>query len=805
MHELDSRESPVKRHLPAKPPIGAPQKSQPAMRQRKRKLLVVIPKQSADHGPTVGEEEPSCSETQRLGSVADEPVTTSAVDALKGSALPQIHTAPATSARKAHTYNVTVTTGDWPDSGTDARVFITLVGSCSSSGRRLLSEHAKHFQQGSVDVLAVECTALGDILKINLEQDQSGASSAWYCVSIVVRDTVTNQRFRFPCERWLAADRGDLQTCIELTPAGDTSNLPTTPLISPTDDIFQPSKATLSTDAEHVEDTDETVIDTHVLDLAREPPLEVEDRELDNDQQRERLNAYDESGQEPEEQGTNTRGSSPDEVDQAAFSQDRRDILHKPASPSTFFLRENNKESLTTDLSEQLIDEAKDFVAQNTAGEEALHQPGPPADAAAPVQGKAECSPAILVREKQLLVSDNTDHLVYGRTGTSPVVSEVDVSVPAIAEPGLLQPKFPLWDNDEGADNEPLVANALSQVVTSRPQPDCDNQQESNLITQQPAATEGSLHILFAGEAAHIAEAHGEDHRETHAEVNADINVTDFSKQTPETMLASHDAEHDGLPADISGNELCATADDNYRSAVVHASRAAKEQKEETHKGQGGILGVAEVALPVETGNAQLEACGFDEHIAVLESAPAMTANTGTEPPSGEHLSDVANLAVNNVTEVAQGCVEGSLAAGRDTDASTPDTTGRSDVVDMSEVAPPFEFGQERFKAWKESSDPLPENETEGALVTSQEGLLPGPSDVPAGDAIVTATVTLDETMITDKGKTSASDGPAISETDLLVGGAAGVETQADSKSSGAEREQAALCDPDRVNNTEAP
>ena len=65
-------------------------------------------------------------------------------------------------------------------------------------------------QAGSEDVFAIESKAIGEVTAVTLEQDDSGASSAWFVERVTVRDTMTNKRTVFQVHDWLATDRGSM-------------------------------------------------------------------------------------------------------------------------------------------------------------------------------------------------------------------------------------------------------------------------------------------------------------------------------------------------------------------------------------------------------------------------------------------------------------------------------------------------------------------------------------------------------------------------------------------------------------------
>eukprot|EP01147_Barroeca_monosierra_P007865 gene7865-686_t len=112
--------------------------------------------------------------------------------------------------QKVQSYNVTIITGNDQSHATDANVFITLHGTKGDTQRQQLREDSDNFDAGSEDVFALQSESIGDVVAITLEQDDSGASSAWFVERVTVRDTVTNKRTVFNIHDWLATDRGNM-------------------------------------------------------------------------------------------------------------------------------------------------------------------------------------------------------------------------------------------------------------------------------------------------------------------------------------------------------------------------------------------------------------------------------------------------------------------------------------------------------------------------------------------------------------------------------------------------------------------
>lgn len=61
------------------------------------------------------------------------------------------------------TYKVSVTTGDRRGAGTDANVFINIVGKLGKSGDRQLEGQGNNFERNKTDVFGIECVDLGEL------------------------------------------------------------------------------------------------------------------------------------------------------------------------------------------------------------------------------------------------------------------------------------------------------------------------------------------------------------------------------------------------------------------------------------------------------------------------------------------------------------------------------------------------------------------------------------------------------------------------------------------------------------------
>lgn len=75
-------------------------------------------------------------------------------------------------------YHVYVSTGDVTCGGTDACVYLTIIGQRGDSGQRELfysHSHANKFEQGQTDLFIVEAVSLSDLTSIKIGHTERGA------------------------------------------------------------------------------------------------------------------------------------------------------------------------------------------------------------------------------------------------------------------------------------------------------------------------------------------------------------------------------------------------------------------------------------------------------------------------------------------------------------------------------------------------------------------------------------------------------------------------------------------------------
>ncbi|KAM6328427.1 LOW QUALITY PROTEIN: lipoxygenase homology domain-containing protein 1 [Alca torda] len=128
------------------------------------------------------------------------------------------------SALEENTYDVHVLTGNVWGAGTDANVFLSIYGiERGDTGERQLkrSNNLNKFEKGQVDVFTIKAIDLGELKKLRIRHDNSGASPSWFLERVEIVDLKESTTYYFPCQRWLAVEEDDGQIVRELVPVDE--------------------------------------------------------------------------------------------------------------------------------------------------------------------------------------------------------------------------------------------------------------------------------------------------------------------------------------------------------------------------------------------------------------------------------------------------------------------------------------------------------------------------------------------------------------------------------------------------------
>jgi lipoxygenase homology domain-containing protein 1 len=116
-------------------------------------------------------------------------------------------------------YIVDVTTTDRAQAGTDANVFITIIGDKGSTPELRLNGaiSGNAFERGQTDRAIISGPDVGNVTGIRIRHDNMYASPAWHLASVrVIRDHVRGQSWDFHHGEWLESPRPE----VSLSPGG---------------------------------------------------------------------------------------------------------------------------------------------------------------------------------------------------------------------------------------------------------------------------------------------------------------------------------------------------------------------------------------------------------------------------------------------------------------------------------------------------------------------------------------------------------------------------------------------------------
>ncbi|XP_035377622.1 lipoxygenase homology domain-containing protein 1-like [Electrophorus electricus] len=127
-------------------------------------------------------------------------------------------------------YRVTICTGTVSGSGTDASVYLNVIGDLGDSGERLMfmsKNNVNKFEKGNADEFIIEVVSLGTIRRVRIGHDGRGGGCGWFLDKVVVREEgqPESTSVEFPCYRWLDRNEDDGQIVRELVPTGDGQTL----------------------------------------------------------------------------------------------------------------------------------------------------------------------------------------------------------------------------------------------------------------------------------------------------------------------------------------------------------------------------------------------------------------------------------------------------------------------------------------------------------------------------------------------------------------------------------------------------
>uniref|UniRef100_A0A3Q1CF52 Lipoxygenase homology PLAT domains 1b n=1 Tax=Amphiprion ocellaris TaxID=80972 RepID=A0A3Q1CF52_AMPOC len=127
-------------------------------------------------------------------------------------------------------YRVTVCTGTIGGSGTDASVFLNLIGGQGDTGDRELvncKNNVNKFEKGNLDEFIIEAVNIGQVHRVRIGHDGKGGGCGWFLDKVIVREEgqAEAHAVEFPCNRWLDRNEDDGQIVRELVPFSEGQRL----------------------------------------------------------------------------------------------------------------------------------------------------------------------------------------------------------------------------------------------------------------------------------------------------------------------------------------------------------------------------------------------------------------------------------------------------------------------------------------------------------------------------------------------------------------------------------------------------
>uniref|UniRef100_A0A8C1NTW3 Lipoxygenase homology domains 1b n=1 Tax=Cyprinus carpio TaxID=7962 RepID=A0A8C1NTW3_CYPCA len=127
-------------------------------------------------------------------------------------------------------YRITVYTGSVSGGGTDAHVFLCLIGDQGDTGDRALincKNNVNKFEKGNADEFIIEAVSIGQVRRVRIGHDGHGGGCGWFVDKVVIREEgqAESQAAEFPCNRWFDRNEDDGQIVRELVPLADGQRL----------------------------------------------------------------------------------------------------------------------------------------------------------------------------------------------------------------------------------------------------------------------------------------------------------------------------------------------------------------------------------------------------------------------------------------------------------------------------------------------------------------------------------------------------------------------------------------------------
>ncbi|XP_075875519.1 lipoxygenase homology domain-containing protein 1 [Nelusetta ayraudi] len=128
--------------------------------------------------------------------------------------------------QKKHPWSLWIWTSDLPNAGTDADISFQVYGERGKSDEIRLDNKTDNFEQGQVDRFMVELPDLGKLSKFRIWHEKRNPFAGWHLSKATLMKTLTKEKYKFSCERWLDTNEDDKEVVRELPASGDLISEP---------------------------------------------------------------------------------------------------------------------------------------------------------------------------------------------------------------------------------------------------------------------------------------------------------------------------------------------------------------------------------------------------------------------------------------------------------------------------------------------------------------------------------------------------------------------------------------------------
>ncbi|XP_062409544.1 lipoxygenase homology domain-containing protein 1-like [Sardina pilchardus] len=122
--------------------------------------------------------------------------------------------------QKKYPWSLWVWTSDVKGSGTDAQVFVQVYGEKGKSDEFKLQNKSDNFEQAQVDKFMVEMPDIGKVRKLRIWHEKRNPFSGWHLNRVTLMNTLTKEKYKFACGRWLDINEDDQEIIRELPATG---------------------------------------------------------------------------------------------------------------------------------------------------------------------------------------------------------------------------------------------------------------------------------------------------------------------------------------------------------------------------------------------------------------------------------------------------------------------------------------------------------------------------------------------------------------------------------------------------------